>query len=93
MDCNVKIGNQQYYASSVNKYIIENNEIIPIIALIVGSLTLLYVLYKASDDRSLLLIIPFLAGVVCLVFGSIYVDNYREAVSKTKEEGKNCKPI
>jgi hypothetical protein len=92
MTCNVKIGKDQYYAGEVNKYIIDNGFIIPVIALIIGALTLFYVFYKRSEESSVYLLIPLFSSIICLIFGSIQVDNYREAVNKTKETGRNCRP-
>lgn len=90
--CNVKIDKDQYYATDVNKYILDSGYVIPIIALIVGAMTLFYVFYKASDERNVFLAIPLFSAIICLVFGSIQIDNYREAQNKTKDTGRNCRP-
>ena len=89
MNCNVKIGNDHYYANPKDKFIIQEQRLVfSITVLIIGILTLLYVLRK--EDRSIFLIIPFCSGLSCVVISSIQLKNYNEAVSDVKEYGRNC---
>lgn len=91
LNCNVNLGNEKYYANEKDKYVIQERTEISIIALVIGSLTLLYVLKKASEERSIFLLIPFLSGLMCVIIGSIQLKKYVDSVNNVKEYGKTCR--
>lgn len=92
LQCNVKIGNDHYYANPQDKYVIQERTELAITALVVGIVSLLYVLRKATEERSIFLLIPFSSGLLCVVFGSIQLKKYMDAVNNVKEYGRNCRP-
>lgn len=91
INCNVKIGKDQYYANPEDKYVIHERTEMAITALVIGLLTLLYVLRKA-EERSIFLLIPFLSGLMCVILGSIQLKKYMDAVNNVKEYGRKCNP-
>ena len=89
--CNVKIGNDSFYAKEEDKYVINERPDISITLLVSGILTIFYILKKASEDRSILLIVPLFSGLLCIVIGSMQLKKYRDAVNDVKGYGRNCR--
>lgn len=89
--CNIKVGNDSYYANEEDKYVINERSEMSITALVLGLLTLFYVLKKASEQLSFLLIVPFASGLFLVVMGSIQLKKYTDSINDVKGYGKNCR--
>lgn len=89
--CNVQIGNDPYYANEEDKYtIIKERYDIAITAIVIGLLSLIYTLKQAYTQQSIFILLPFSSGLLCVILGSIQLNNYMEAVNNVKGYGKYC---